>query len=445
MAAPRYAPPVTTRLGRTFTNWSGLASCTPSRVLTPRSEDALITAMASAAAAGMRLKVVGAGHSFTPIALTDGLLLSLDGLDRVIDCDPHTGLVTVEAGIRLKHLNQVLAERGLAMANLGDIVEQSLAGALSTGTHGTGMQLANLSSFVDALRIVTANGEVLDVDASTPGDLLAAARVGIGALGVITRVRLRCVPAFRLHAVEETERLDAVLEGLDDLMSGNDHAEFYWMPGTRSAFVKRNNRTDEPARPLSTVVKVRDKLLAENIAFGIVCRVGRRRPSAVPRIAKLISKAPSKLDYIDRSDRVFASTRLVRFAEMEYAVPYERLRDAVQAVRSVAKANPDPILFPIEVRCSAADDAMLGMGHGRRSGFIAVHQYVGMPHERYFRSVEAAMAELGGRPHWGKVHYRDAPSLRDSYPRFDDFLAVRDRLDPERRFGNGYLSRVLGS
>jgi L-gulono-1,4-lactone dehydrogenase len=431
--------------GATFTNWSGLASCTPAQRLTPSTEDELIAVVADAARSNRRVKVVGAGHSFTPIAMTDGVLLSLDRLDRVIDADTTTGLVTVEAGIRLKHLNDELATRGLAMANLGDIVEQSVAGALSTGTHGTGIGLANLSSFVDGMRLVTASGEVLDIDRDTPGDLLAAARVSIGALGVISRVRLRCVPAFRLHAVEETMKLDAVLEDLDAVMTTTDHAEFYWMPGTRTAFVKRNSRTDEPLRPLSRVVKVRDKFLAENIGFGLVCRVGRHRPSAVPKLTKLISAAPSRLDYIDRSDKVFASTRLVRFAEMEYSIPYEHLRDGVNAVRAAAKAAPHPIMFPIEVRCSAADDALLSMGHGRRSGYIAIHQYAGMEFEPYFRSVEAALREMGGRPHWGKVHFRDASSLRAAYPRFDDFLAIRARVDPEGRFDNGYLARVLGS
>jgi L-gulono-1,4-lactone dehydrogenase len=417
----------------------------------PTSEAELQAIVASAAKRGRRVKVVGAGHSFTPIAMTDGTLISLDRLNRLLsveedhtatDASDRTKAVTVQAGIRLKDLNPLLLARGLAMPNMGDIVEQSIAGAISTGTHGTGYNLGNIASQLVSLRIITASGEALDIDARNPS-LFAAAKVSLGALGIISQVTLRCVPAFRLHAIEEVRKLDDVMANLDELFTTNDHAEFYWMPRTRSAFVKVNNRTDETLRPLSKVVHVRDKFLGENVGFGLVCRVGRRWPQAVPKLSKIVTSAPSRLDYIDDSYRVFASTRLVRFAEMEYAVPFERLGDAVAAVRTVVREIDDPILFPIEVRASAGDDALLSPAQGRRSGFVAVHNYKGMAYERYFRSVETALMEMGGRPHWGKVHFRSADTIRPAYDGFDEFTATRARLDPTAMFTNPYLDRVL--
>jgi len=257
-------------------------------------------------------------------------------------------------------------------------------------------------------------------------------------------VTIQCVPAFNLHAVETKHRLDDLLDGeWDEIAATTDHAEFYWMPGTRSAIVKRNTRTDEPVNN-SAVEHFTSRILGENVGFGIVNRVGRRFPGAVPTIAKLMASGAEERDFIDRSDKVFTSPRYVRFVEMEYGMPVEHLTEALRRVQALCEELRKPITFPVEVRVAAADDTYLSTASGRASGYLACHVFEGTSYDGYFQGVEAILDDYAGRPHWGKLHFQTAATLRERYPRFDDFLAVRDRLDPDQRFANAYLQRVLG-
>lgn len=400
--------------------------------------------MREARRTGRRVKAIGAGHSFTAAAATDGVLLDLDRLDRVLRVDAERCQVTVQAGIRLHRLNAELARVGLALPNLGDIDRQSIAGAIATATHGTGLHLGNLAVAVVGMELIDGGGEVVRCSTTEEPDIWRVARVGLGALGVVTEVTLQCVEAFNLHARETTEPVSGVLDRFAEEAAGVDHFEFFVMPGGRRCRVKRNARTDAPASPPSRWALTRDKLLTENVAFGAVCRVGRRFPALAPRMARLIGSTPVDRDIVDRSDRVFTSPRHVRFVEMEYAIPIEAVPNAVRRVGELAQDLPTPVLFPIEVRVSAADDIPLSTGFGRTSGWVAVHQYRGLPYEEYFAGVERIMDEAGGRPHWGKLHSQRAETLAPRYPEWDHFAVIRDRLDPERTFANPYLDRVLG-
>jgi FAD-linked oxidoreductase len=430
----------------TQSNWAGNQRWVAGELAAPRSTDEVATIVRRAAEAGGRVKAIGAGHSFTAAAETSGVQLSLDRMDRVLDADRATGRVRVQGGIRIHRLNDALAAAGLAMPNLGDIDRQSIAGAIATATHGTGLGLGNLATTVVGMELVTGTGEVVRVDDTTDAELLRVARVGVGALGIVTEVTLQCVPAFVLHARETIEPLDDVLDGLLDEAAAVDHFELYWMPGGgKRCQVKRNVRTDEPARPQSRIGYVRDKWLGENLGLAVICRVGRRFPRATPTVAKLVIGAAAERDVIDRSDKVFCTPRKVRFVEMEYGLPVEHLADAVRELRTATKRLPTPILFPIEVRVSAADDIPLSTGFGRTSGWIAVHQYRGAPYEEYFELVERIIDGYGGRPHWGKLHGQRAATLAPRYPQWADFQSARDKLDPDRTFANPYLERVLGA
>jgi len=435
-AGPAYDP----AMGVSTSNWAGNQRCVPAAVHQPRSAAEVAAIVRRAAEAGERVKVVGGGHSFTGAAMTDGHLLNLDRMNRIVAVDGHD--VTVQAGIRLHELSEQLASRGLAMPNLGDINVQSIAGAIGTATHGTGRAHGNLATTVTGMEIVTGEGRVIDV--AEGAEVWHVARVGLGALGIVTSVTLRAVPAFNLHAVETVEVVADVLSDFESFMSATDHVEFFAMPGSRRCQVKRNTRTDEPARPGSKFAYVRDKWVGENLAFGTVCRVGRRWPTMAPKIAGRIMSVAGERDVIDRSDRVFSSPRRVKFLEMEYGIPLDAVPEALERVRAHARALPFPTMFPIEVRSSAADGIPLSTAHGRESGWIACHQYVGTPHEPYFLGVEEIMNDYDGRPHWGKLHYQTAESLAPRYPEWEAFQAVRDRLDPARVFANPYLDRVLG-
>jgi len=428
---------------RDWTNWGATASCSPARVAVPSSEDEIAQAVKEAAREGLPVKVTGTGHSFTDIACTEGVRIALDRHDRVLSVDRDARTVTVQAGITLRRLAEELAANGLAQPNLGDIGEQTLAGAISTATHGTGAAFGTLSTQVKALRLVTADGSALDVTEHDP-ELLRAARVSIGALGVISQVTLQCEDAFNLHAIEQPAKLDDVLARWDDLVQRNEHFEFYWFPHTDVCMTKENNRTGEPPDPKSRFRTWLDDRLVANTVFGLACRIGRRWPRTVPRIAKLAGVLLSRTEEIDRSDRVFLTPRLVRFAEMEYAIPRAAAPDAVRAIKQFIETQGLIVSFPVEVRAVAPDDAFLSPAYGRDSAYVAVHMFQRVDFHRYFRAVETIMRELGGRPHWGKWHYRAAGDLRPAYPEWDRFLAVRDRLDPDRRFANAYLERVLG-
>jgi len=426
-------------------NWAGNQSARPRRVITPRSAEEVAEAVKLATLDGLRVRMAGAGHSFTPVAVTDGVLLRPGGLRAVRAVDETSGQVTVEAGCPLWALNEYLASRGLALANMGDIQEQTVAGAIQTGTHGTGRDLGSIAAQVTGLEMVRADGTVVTATADSDPALLAAARVGLGALGVLTAVTFQAVPAFRLDAREEPMRWSEVIARLDELTSENEHFEFYWFPHTDGCLTKRNNRTTGPARPLPGWRYRLDDEFLSNTVFGATCRLGQRYPGTIPVINGLASRALGARSYVDTSHRVFTSPRRVRFKEQEYAIPREHLAGVLAEIRGLFARHDWRISFPIEVRVAPADDIWLSTASGRATGYIAIHVFHRAGHEEYFRAVEAVMTAVGGRPHWGKLHTRDAEYLCGVYPRHADFVALRDELDPARRFSNRYLEQVLGS
>jgi FAD-linked oxidoreductase len=434
-------------------NWAGDERCAPAAIERPSSIAEIAAALERAEAHEQRVRVAGAGHSFSDIALTDGRLLKLDRMNRLLDVDRSSGLVRVQGGITIHALNARLAALGLALENLGDIDAQSIAGAISTATHGTGARLRNIPSQVAALTLALADGSTLHCSEQDDPELLRAARVGLGALGVVAEVTLRCVPAFRLRGLDSPAPLEETLERFEELALANDHFELYVFPHARTALTRTNNRTQEPARPRGRLSAYANDVLLTNRAFGLFCRLGRRMPAQIPRINRLLTRLAGTSRRVDRSDRIFASPRLVRFTEMEYALPRERTVEAVRRVLELVESRSRAgghrsgfaVPFPIEVRTVAADDALISTAAERDSGYVAVHMFEGMAWEPYFRAVEAIMDELDGRPHWGKRHFQTAATLRERYPEWERFQAVRRRLDPEGRFANAYTDRVLGA
>ena len=428
-------------------NWARDQSCLPAVVETPGSIEEISEAIARAADHDRRVRMVGSGHSFSDIALTDGSQLRLDRLTRVLDVDRSSGLVRVQAGITIRELNARLAAHGLALENLGDIDSQTIAGAISTATHGTGARLPNISAQVAELTLVLADGSTLrctpENDAADP-DVFRAARVSLGALGVIVEVTLRCVPSFTLRGVDAPRPLADTLARFEELALGNDHFELYAFPHADIALTRTNNRTEAPPRPRGRVSAYANDILLTNHVFGLCCRAGRRFPARIPQINRLVTRLAGATARVDRSDRIFSSPRLVRFTEMEYALPRAATPEAVRRVLAMVPERGFAVPFPIEVRTVAPDDALLSTAAGRDSGFVAVHMFEDMSFEPYFRAVETIMSELGGRPHWGKRHFQTACTLRERYPDWDRFQAVRARLDPHGRFTNDWTDRVLG-
>ncbi|WP_445256651.1 D-arabinono-1,4-lactone oxidase [Nocardioides aurantiacus] len=428
----------------TWTSWAGLSSCSPAQERLPVDVDDVVAAVTDAAARGAHVKMPGSGHSFSDIALTDGTLLRPTALTGVVGVDRGAMTVTALAGTTLRELNATLVRLGLSLHNMGDVEDQTVAGAISTGTHGTGGVKASLSAQVVGLELVTGTGEVLRADRTQHTDVLEVARLGLGAMGVLTSVTLEVEPLFRLEAHERPIRWDEAVAGFDDLATQHHHAEMYWFPHTDRLLLKANDRTTDDPEPLSRLREWWDDELLSNRVFDLVNRVGNARPSLVPRLNAVSARALGERRYRDVPHRVFTTRRTVRFREMEYAVPRAAGLSALAEVRALVERSGWRIGFPLEYRVAPADDVPLSPAHDRDVAWIAVHVNAAADHTDYFAGVEAVLRAHDGRPHWGKLHTREAADLAPAYPRWKDALAVRDRLDPERVFGNAYLERVLG-
>lgn len=424
-----------------WTNWAGNQTSQPRRWLRVESAKEVSEAVGEARDLEARLRVVGSGHSFTSIAVANDVLVDISALQEVGRVDPVSGEVEVGAGISIADLNAALHKQGRALANMGDIAYQTTAGAISTATHGTGVRLQGLAAQVSALTVVDGRGEIRRLSGD---DAFRCAQVSLGTMGVITSVRLKTVPAFVLRAVEQPMVLEEVLEGLGEHVESNDHFEFFWIPHTKWALTKRNNRTDGPPEPMPAGKKWFQKSFLENTAFGALCRVGRIRPEWIPRLATALPSTGSTT-YADHSHLIFVSERRVKFLEMEYAIPIENCAEALRRVSSMIESRGFRVSFPVEVRFTAADDIPLSTAFGRTTAYIAVHMYKGMDHAEYFRAVEEIMRSFGGRPHWGKMHFLGAEDLASCYSEWDLFQQVRRKFDPEEIFTNDYTARVLGS
>lgn len=432
---------------RPWRNWAGTATAQPARWCRPTDAEQIADAVKDAERDGLTLRAVGAGHSFTTTAATDGVAVDLAGWHGISQADTGTGLVTVRSGTTLRELNAALDRLGLAMTNLGDIDAQTIAGAVSTGTHGTGARYGGLATQIAALELVLADGSLVTCSPDERPDLFAAARIGLGALGVLATVTLRCEPAFTLAADERPMPVDELFATFDELADRHDHVEFHWFPYGRKALVKRNDRlpAGTAPSPLSPLRHYVEYELLENVTLAGISRLGRAVPRLVAPLHRTVDVALSNRAYSDVSHRVFVSSRKVRFVESEYALPRAALADVLTELRREIPKLADPVMFPLEIRVAAADDVWLSTAYGRDTAYVAVHQYLGMPYRRYFDLVESITAGVGGRPHWGKLHSLDADRLARLYPRFDDFRRVREAVDPAGRFANPYTARVVGS
>lgn len=459
---------------KTWVNWAGSASCSPARFIKPWSVEEISEIVQWAAERGLSVRAVGAGHSFTPIVATDGVLLNLDllssigrpvalrGPDPILPRATHT--ITVGAGIRLRDLNTHLTARGFALANLGDIDAQSIAGAISTGTHGTGGPVAGISAQVRGVELVLASGQIVQADAATHPELFQAARIGLGTLGILTAVTLAVEPAYLLRAQEEPWHLARVLEELDARtgLSGltgtpgaptpesraaaaEQHFEFYWFPHTRRALTKRNTRTTHDDAPLHPARAWFDDELLSNRAFEVINQLAARVPRTTRVLNRVSARALSAREYTGAWHEVFVTSRRVRFRESEWAVPYAAMPDVLREIDSWINRSGTRIAFPVEVRFAAPEDLWLSTAHGRASAYIAVHQFHRVAHENYFAAVQDIMRAYGGRPHWGKLHTLGADYFAQHYPRLPDFNRVRAEHDPNGLFLNPYTRRVLGT
>jgi len=403
----------------------------------------LIEILHRAEQSGMSVRPVGAGHSFAPLVQTDGLIVSLDKLQGIVGIDRTRRVARLRAGTRLSAIGPALAAHGLAMENLGDINVQSIAGATSTGTHGSGITLGNLATQVAGLTFLTPDGREVTASPDENVDLFRGGRIGLGVLGVLTQLDLQLVPSFRLRQERIKMDLGECLARADDLLQRHRSMEFYWLPHTDTVLMKSWDVTDAEVDAVGWKRFVSEELL-ENAAFGFLCGLGKRIPSLCPGISRLCASLISPGQQIDASHSLLSTVRRVRFNEMEWAVPAHCGADALREIRTFIARKEFSVMFPVEYRWVRGDDIWLSPNYGRDSVHISVHQYRGMPFERYFAGVQAICMNYGGRPHWGKVHSLNARDFSKMYPRWSDFLALRERMDPRGRFLTPYLRTLFG-
>ena len=426
-----------------WTNWAGNQKSRPVIIEKPSTDAEVVSVIKRALSNKQRVKVVGSGHSFTGISVPDEVMIDLTRMNRVVNVDHTGGVITVQAGIVLSELNAQLELHQLSMPNLGDVTYQTLAGAVSTSTHGTGLKRTGLAAQIRAFKLVAASGEVLACDPGQNAEIFHCGRVSLGALGVITEVTLNVVPAFNLGAVEQPMRISHVLDNFAQLIEENDFFEFYWVPHTKWALTKANNVSTDAIDSPGRFATWYNKMFMENYAFGLLCRVGKLFPKLIPKLATILPSS-GRVEYVNVSHRIFSSKRLVKFYEMEYSIDLESLVPALREVMQMVEDRGFTISFPVEVRCTGSDDIPLSTSTGRRSAYIAVHMFKGSAYTEYFSAVETILRKYEGRPHWGKIHNLNANDISSLYPEYQRFIEVRNQLDPEGVFTNDYLRRVLG-
>ncbi len=421
-----------------WTNWSGAHHCSPDQLLEPDSE-AKLQAIVDRYAGERTIRVAGSGHSFSPVVPTDDVLVSLANYTGITRVNPATEQVTVRAGTTLGELTTALDDHGLALKNMGDVDAQTVAGALATGTHGTGIDLGIMPTQIASVRLIRADGECQTIEPAD-GEQFRAIQLSLGTLGIISEITLNVRSAYRLRENSWIEPLDAVLDKLETLRANNRHVECFWFPHTDRALIKTLNPTS--AAPTRGVPYRLDER-AENLAWGAVCRLSARMPQLSPRLARFVAGTLDGTTAVGPSHEIFPTMRAVRFNEMEYAVPADAGVDAVRALRAEIRDAEWPIVFPIEFRYTRGDDILLSPAYGRDTAFIAVHAYHRTPYQAYFDACETIFAEYDGRPHWGKMNGCSPTALRDRFPEFETFASIRASFDPAGTFLNPELEPLF--
>lgn len=423
-------------------NWSGIVQSKPSHIVYPTSVEDVVSLVKRCNKEGRKIRVVGSGHSFTPVVHTNDVLVSLDQLAGIEKVDQSTHTVGVWAGTKLSDLSAALHEQGWAQENLGDIDKQSIAGAISTGTHGTGSKLGSISTQAVEIQIVTSFGEVLTCNDQNHPDLFKALQVSLGMLGIIVKVTLRVIPATVLTYESKRLSLDECFNQLAEFRDHYRNFEFYWFPHTDTIQAKLMNEATNQL-PGSRFWRDLNQMVMENALFGALSRVCRTIPSLSKSISRLSAKFVDTGKDIGYTHQLFTTSRLVRFNEMEYSVPAELMETIVREIHQLVEKNNYQVHFPIECRYVKGDDIWLSPANGRDSAYIAVHMYKGMEHEKYFEDVEAIFRRYNGRPHWGKLHTLQADDITALYPKIEDFKKFRQQLDPYGMFLNDHLKKFF--
>lgn len=430
-------------MSQTISNWGRNVKFNPKQINYPTTEADVIDIVKAARQQGRKIRCIGSGHSWTRLIETNDILVSLDNMQGIVSIDKANNRATVWAGTKIKKAGELLFENGLGQENLGDIDVQSLAGALSTGTHGTGKHLRTIAAQLHAITFVNGSGELIECSEESNVETFKAAQVALGSLGVITKLTYNLMPAYKLHYISGKETLDNVLQNLERYKEDTRNFEFYWFPHTNTVQTKFSNITTEEVTT-SGFMKYLSEVVLENKLFYVLSEISRIFPFATKAISKISAWGVSKANRIDWAHRIYATERSVRFLEMEYNFPAENFEQVIREIQRTISEKNIRVHFPLECRFVKSDDILISPAYQRESAYIAVHQYLGIPHLEYFKEMEEIFMKYGGRPHWGKMHTRKADYLSTVYPQWNAFKAIRETNDPNQLFINPHLAEVLG-
>lgn len=425
-------------------NWAGNITWNPTEIAYPSTEEAIQQLVLKAANSRKKVRLIGSGHSFTPLCQTDDILVSLDKYQGIVSVRKELFQATVKAGTKLNTLGELLFKEGMAMENLGDIDVQSIAGTISTGTHGTGRAFGTISTQVIALKFINGKGEIIECSENKNPSLFKAAQVSLGVLGVIVEVTLQCVPAYKLALQNRKETIDAVFANLKERNEQNRNFEFYWMPYTNTAWTKTSNVVKESEPDKINFLNYWSEYVLENYGFKLLCEYAHLFPSKNETVSKITAATIPDVKKVYYSHKIYATQRMVKFREMEYNVPADAYEDVWKEVMKTVNSKKFDIHFPIENRWVKGDNISMSPAYGRDSAYIACHVYSKKDCGPYFAALEQVFRAYGGRPHWGKMNTLSPKDVADIYPQFEIFLQHRAEQDPDGLFISPYLEQLLG-
>lgn len=424
-------------------NWSESYTAYPGEIYLPDSIDEVCNIVKRHMKEKRTIRVTGAAHSFSPVAMPEQSALSLHNLRGLIAVDKEQMQATFYAGTYLHEVGPLLEKHGLALINMGDIQEQSLAGAISTGTHGTGITLGSFSSMVTKWGFVNGLGEYIEHERGDD-DLSKALHVSLGLLGILVKVTIQVIPLYSLAYTSERKVFTEEIANFQTTIRENRHAEWFYFPGSTQIQLKKMNMTVPKRQPPAE--KKRDELklqLLENNAFSIASKLVKLQPKLGLSVSKLSSKLIGEANRTGISYEIFPSPRAVKFVETEYAIPLRYFEDCIKEVHGTFERGKFNVHFPIECRTTAGEDGFLSPTQGEESAFIAFHMYKGMDESAYFEWVHKTMERYKGRPHWGKVNRYNSDNIASFYPEIERFKAVREQQDPYNVFMTSYFKKIF--
>lgn len=423
-------------------NWSGNQKWTPNKLIQPYTTDEIISVVKSAISNKKKIRVFGSKTSSSSLNNTNDISLNLDNYQGIIHIDKANYLVTVKSGTKLYKLTKILAKNDLALENLGDFNKQSIAGAIATATHGSGIYLGILSTQVVGIKFINGLGKEIYCSRKEKPELFKCMQVSLGTLGIVTEITLSCIDKYRVKLDKFSEKISDVLANINDYNANNRNFELLWFPYTNNTLTKYSNITNFKADRSTFYNFINDHIL-ENYMFSLMCNLTKWFPNLRFSFSKFMTLFLLDSTRVKQYEDIYITPKNFKFNEMEYSVPIDAYQDAMKDVIKLVNSKKYKVFFPIQNRFVAQDNIYLSPCYKRVSAYISCHVFKGKDYHNYFKDLEEIFTAYEGRPHWGKIHYKKSDYFKKVYPMFEKFNQKREEHDPNNIFLNEYLKEIL--